>query len=322
MMEQIIAPLNKTKLKQELKRIKFIRPTVRGGNEIYAFSYVESPLLMDEVGRLRELSYRGSGGGTGKAKDIDIYDTAETPFRQLIVYDPDKESIVGGYRFLMGCDIKTNDEGIPQSPTSKLFKFSRFFLEKYWNNTMELGRAFVQPDYQPNVNRQKGLYALDNLWDGLGSLVVDFPEMKYFFGKNTMYPDFNREARDLILFFLQKHFPDHEELLTPNYPVVIETDVQVLSSFLTEKDYKEDYKILNREVRARNEFIPPLFTAYMNLSHTMKSFGTSINHSFGNVEETGIMITIADIFADKIERYTGTYHPVNQGLNENGHSTR
>jgi hypothetical protein len=310
MMEQIIKPLDKKILKQELQKIQFIRPTVRGSNEIYAFSYKESPALMDEVGRLRELSYRGGGGGTGKAKDIDNYDTAEIPFRQLIVYDPDNESIVGGYRFLMGSDIKSDENGIPLSPTSKLFSFSKHFLEKYWNNTMELGRAFVQPDYQPNVNRQKGLYALDNLWDGLGSLVVDFPEMKYFFGKNTMYPDFNKVARDLILYFLQKHFPDHENMITPNYPVNIETDQQILSGLLTEKDFKEDYKILNREVRARNEFIPPLFTAYMNLSQTMKSFGTSVNHSFGNVEETGIMITIADIYTDKVERYTKTYHPV------------
>jgi hypothetical protein len=307
-MDQIISPLDKKSLKEELKKVRFVRPTVRAGNEIYSFNYHESPLLMDEIGRLRELSYRGGGGGTGLAKDIDKYDTADIPFIQLIVYDPEYESIVGGYRYLMGCDIKNNENGVPLSPTSKLFTFSKLFLEKYWDNTMELGRAFVQPAYQPNVNRQKGLYALDNLWDGLGSLVVDFPSMKYFFGKNTMYPDYNREARDLILYFLQKHFPDHENLIIPNYPVLIETDQKLLSGLLTEQDFKEDYKILNREVRIRNEYIPPLFTAYMNLSQTMKSFGTSINHAFGNVEETGIMITIADIYKEKIERYTGTYN--------------
>lgn len=309
MMEQIIAPLENKVLKSELKKVKFVRPTVRGGNEIYSFSYHESPLLMDEVGRLRELSFRGGGGGTGKAKDIDIYDIMDAPFRQLIVYDPDNEAIVGGYRFLMGSEIKNTEEGVPKSPTSKLFSFSKIFLEKFWNNTMELGRSFVQPAYQPNVNRQKGIYALDNLWDGLGSLTVDYPAMKYFFGKMTMYPDFHRLARDLILFFLKKHFPDHDQLITPNYPVKIETDQKILSEFLVESDFKEDYKILNREVRYRNEFIPPLFIAYMNLSKTMKTFGTSINHSFGNVEETGIMITIADIYKDKIERYTNTYKP-------------
>lgn len=308
-MYQIIPPLDKKILKEELKRIRFVRPTVRAGNEIYSFNCHESPRLMDEIGRLRELSYRGGGGGTGLEKDIDKYDTADIPFIQLIVYDPENEAIVGGYRYLMGCDIKNDDNGVPQSPTSKLFTFSRLFLDKYWNHTMELGRAFVQPAYQPTVNRQKGLYALDNLWDGLGSLVIDFPGMKYFFGKNTMYPDYNREARDLILYFLQKHFPDNENLLIPNYPVNIESDLKLLSGLLTEKDFKEDYKILNREVRNRNEFIPPLFTAYMNLSQTMKSFGTSVNHSFGNVEETGIMITIADIYKEKVERYSGTYIP-------------
>jgi len=306
-MDQIISPLDKKSLKEELKKIRLVRQTVRGGNEIYSFSFHESPLLMDEVGRLRELSFRGGGGGTGMAKDIDKYDTAVIPFGQLIVYDPENESIVGGYRYLMGCDIKNNAEGVPQSPTSKLFSFSEIFMERYWNNTMELGRSFVQPAYQPNVNRQKGIYALDNLWDGLGSLVVDYPSMQYFFGKMTMYSDFNRLARDLILFFLQKHFPDRDNLVTPNFPVTIETDIKILQNILFEEDFKENYKILNREVRNREEFIPPLFTAYMNLSKTMKTFGTSVNHSFGKVEETGIMITISDIYPDKIDRYTSSY---------------
>ena len=308
-MKNIIAPVDKKTLKAELKKIRFVRKTVRGGNEIYSFSANESEALMDEIGRLREISFRDGGGGTGKEKDIDRFDIAPIPFRQLLLWDPDGEEIIGGYRYLMGSDIENDENGIPKSPTSKLFTFSKKFMDKYWPNTMELGRSFVQPKYQPSVNRKKGIYALDNLWDGLGSMVVDYPSMHYFFGKMTMYTNVNRKARDLILYFIEKYFPDHEKLVTSNYPISLYHDTTELDAVLQGHDYKEDYKLLNAAVREMMEYIPPLFSAYMNLSKTMKSFGTAINSAFGDVEETGIMITIKDIFREKLDRYVLTYEP-------------
>ena len=309
-MKEIIKALDKESLKKELKKIRFVRKTIRGGNEIYNFNYHDSPVLLDEVGRLREITFRDGGGGTGKEKDLDKYDLADSPFNQLIVWDPDGEEIIGGYRFLMGYDIPKNEEGVPLSPTSKLFSFSDKFLKEYWPHTMELGRSFVQPNYQPSVNRRKGIYSLDNLWDGLGAMVVDFPKMKYFFGKMTMYQSFTRKARDLILYFIEKHFPDKEGLVVSNFPIKLDSNVEELAAILTSDDYKEDYKILNTEVRKLNEFVPPLFTAYMNLSYTMKSFGTAFNSAFGDVEETGIMITIKDVFEEKFDRYVNSYVPV------------
>ena len=310
-MKNIIPPVDKQTLKSELKKIRFIRKTVRGGNEIYSFSSKESEALMDEIGRLREISFRAGGGGTGKDKDIDRYDTAANPFRQLLLWDPEGEQIVGGYRYLMGSEIENDENGVPASPTSKLFSFSNKFLENYWPYTMELGRSFVQPNYQPSINRKKGIYALDNLWDGLGSMVTDHPTMKYFFGKMTMYSNFDRKARDLILYFIHKHFPDNENLVTSNYPISLYHDTAMLAGILHGKNYKEDYKLLNAAVRELREFIPPLFTAYMNLSNTMKSFGTAVNAAFGDVEETGIMITVKDVFREKYDRYISSYVPLN-----------
>lgn len=309
-MKKIIDAIDKQSLKAELKKVRFIRKTMRGGNEIYSFTQKDSPLLMDEIGRLREISFREGGGGSGKDKDIDAYDVSDTPFRQLLLWDPDGEQVIGGYRYLMGSEIENNEQGVPLSPTSKLFSFSNKFKENFWPYTMELGRSFVQPLYQPNVNRKKGIYALDNLWDGLGSMVVDHPGMKYFFGKMTMYPSFNRKARDLILHFIEKHFPDEEKLVTSNFPVNLESDTQELNNILSAKNYKEDYKNLNTSVRALNEYVPPLITAYMNLSSTMKSFGTALNAAFGDVEETGIMITVEDVFEEKLERYVRSYTPL------------
>jgi len=309
-MKEIIKALDKQSLKAELKKIRFVRDTMRGGNEIYSFNYHDSPALMDEIGRLREISFRDGGGGTGKEKDIDKYDTMDVPFNQLLLWDPDGEAIIGGYRYLLGKDIENDENGVPYSPTSKLFRFSKLFLEKYWPSTMELGRSFVQPLYQPSINRRKGIYSLDNLWDGLGSLVQDYPVMRYFFGKMTMYPSYDKMSRDLILYFLEKYFPDVEKLVLPNYPIVMDTDLEEMAALINTDSYKEDYKLLNAEVRSRGEFIPPLFTAYMNLSSTMKTFSTSVNSDFGNVEETGILIIMDDVYDDKMDRYIHSYKPL------------
>ena len=123
----------------------------------------------------------------------------------------------------------------------------------------------------------------------------------------TMYPDYNRTARDIILYFLKKYFPDYEQLMTPKKTVKTETDEQYLESLFTGADFEENYKILVHEIHHHNEHIPPLVNAYMNLSPTMITFGTAVNHEFGEVEETGIMIKIPDIYPRKKERHLTTY---------------
>jgi hypothetical protein len=123
----------------------------------------------------------------------------------------------------------------------------------------------------------------------------------------TMYPQYNRTARDIILYFLAKYFPDHESLLTPKEPVIPETDVSYIDSLFTGTTFEENYKILIQQIRKNNENVPPLVNAYMNLSPTMRTFGTAINHPFGEVEETGILINIADIYMRKKERHLTNY---------------
>ncbi len=263
---------------------------------------------MRELGRLREMTFREAGGGTGKSMDIDSYDTSGSPFRQLIVWDPEDKEIVGGYRFILGSDVLIGKDGQPISATSKLFKFSNQFIKEYWPVTVELGRSFVQPIYQPTINLRKGMYSLDNLWDGLGTIVIDHPEVKFLFGKITMYPDYDTFARDLILYFMKIYFPDDEDLVIPRKPLQLETRDKVLKSIFTGANYDENYRILTQKVRSLKENIPPLVNAYMNLSGSMKVFGTSINPAFGNVEETAIIITIADIYDYKKDRHISTYN--------------
>ncbi|MCF8308649.1 MAG: GNAT family N-acetyltransferase [Bacteroidales bacterium] len=306
-MQEIIKAVDRQVLKSELTNEKFVRKTNNGEREIYVVTHHNSPNLMLEVGRLREISFREAGGGTGKEADIDFYDRAEVPFKQLIVWDNDDEEIVGGYRFIEGYKIPLDKNNVPLSATSKLFHFSDVFISNYLNQTIELGRSFVQPRYQPNVDRRKGLYSLDNLWDGLGALIIDNPESKYFFGKFTMYPSFDRYARDVILHFLHYYFLDEENLVYAYEPLGIEHDIHQLNSLFTFDSYENDYRKMVQEVRNQGENIPPLVNSYMNLSPTMKVFGTALNPSFGNVEETAILIKIEDIYESKKKRHISNY---------------
>lgn len=305
-MQAIIPPVDRQLLEKELNENTFVRDVNKGDTKIYVVNFHNSPNTLREIGRLRELTFRAAGGGTDKELDLDDFDTCERCYEQLIVWDPGDKEIVGGYRFIRCVDSKSSD-GNYHLATTELFTFSEKFKKDFLPTTIELGRSFVQPAYQPSVSNRKGLFSLDNLWDGLGALVVDNPDMNYFFGKVTMYRHFNVEARDYILHFLNHYFPDHEKLVVPHQTVFIKTDVSVFEKELENQNYKDGHKILNQHVRALGENIPPLVNSYMNLSATMRNFGTSVNDEFGDVDETGIMVTIADIYPTKKERHISTY---------------
>lgn len=301
----VIPAVDKQLIKEELTKEKFFRKTNNGGREIYITTAHESPNIMREIGRLRELSFGAEGGGSGKDCDIDEFDIAPEPhcYKQLFVWDPVDEEIIGGYRYILGGDIFVDSNGELLSATAGLFYFTDYFKYNFLEYTLELGRSFVRPDYQPIQSLRKGMYSLDNLWDGLGAMAKTHPQIKYFFGKITMYPSLDIKARDYILYFYKKHFPDNEGMVYPRESIEIETDYNELVKLFNGRSYKEDYQILVKAVRERGENIPPLVNAYMNLSSTMRSFGTSINKHFSNVEETGILVTIADIYPEKKQRY-------------------
>lgn len=306
-MEDIIAPIDKEMLKSELTEDKRLRFTNKSNNEIYIVTWKDSPNVLKEIGRLREIAFREAGGGTGKSLDLDEYDLMENPYKQLIVWNPDAEEILGGYRYLFGDEVDFDEQGHPVLATSHMFNFSEKFLKDYLPYTVELGRSFVTVEYQSSRAGSKGLFALDNLWDGLGALTVINPKMKYFFGKMTMYPSYSRYGRDMILYFLNKHFCDHDELITPMQPLEIEADTIELGKLFCCETFKEDYKILNSEVRKLGYNIPPLVNAYMSLSPTMRMFGTAINYEFGDVEETGILIAVDEILEEKRIRHIESF---------------
>ncbi len=302
-MEPLISPIDKDILAAELKPEFFIKKTNYGDNDIYIITHHTAPNVMQEIGRLREWTFREAKGGTGKEVDIDEFDTMDKPFDQLIVWNPRERDIIGGYRFLHMKDVQFDHEDNPMTPTAELFRFSQKFRDEYMPYTIELGRSFVQPEYQPAFNLRRGMFALDNIWDGLGAIITENDDARYYFGKITMYTHFNQFARDLILYFMNYMFPDPDKLVYPIEPMPYYHPESLLSVHFTGKDYDENVKILNQLVRANGENIPPLVNAYSSLSSTMRSFGTTFNPGFGGVEETGIIVTIADIYDFKKERH-------------------
>ncbi|MDD4589970.1 MAG: GNAT family N-acetyltransferase [Parabacteroides sp.] len=306
-MQEIIRPVDVALLKSELTKEKKLRRTNRSNNDIYIVTAHDSPNVMQEIGRLREIAFRYYGGGTGLSVDIDKYDTMEDAYRQLIVWSPKDEKILGGYRFLCGSDVKFDEAGKPILATSTLFNFSEKFIKDYLPFTVELGRSFVTLEYESTRASSKGLFVLDNLWDGLGALSVIDPRLQYYFGKVTMYNSYNQEARNMILYFLTKHFPDPEKLITPIIPLETNTDVEKMKYLFMHDSFKENYRILNQEVRKFGINVPPLVNAYMSLSPKMRVFGTAINNGFGMVEETGILIAINEILEEKKKRHIETF---------------
>ena len=312
MAQPIIPPVSKELLKSELTPDKQLRMTNKSHNEIYIVDIHNAPNVLREIGRQREEAFRAAGGGTGKELDLDEFDLMENCYKQLIVWNPEAEEIIGGYRYKLGTEVDFDEQGQPILATGHMFHFSEKFIKDYLPYTIELARSYVTLPYQSSKMGAKSLFALDNLWDGLGALTVIMPEVKYFFGKMTMYPSYVRKGRDMILYFLKKHFNDKDNLIIPMNPLKIESDPMELASLFRGSSLKEDYLILNTEIRKLGYNIPPLVNAYMGLSPTMRMFGTAINDGFGDVEETGILIAVDEILEEKRVRHIDTFvaeHP-------------
>lgn len=309
-------PIDKEILKAELSEQHFLRKTNYGGKEIYVTTAHRSPNVMQEIGRLRELSFALEGGGTGQPVDIDEFDTLPEPycFKQLIVWDPVEEQMVGGYRFIHGSNMYRDASGTCYTPMAHLFTYTPKFLESVLPYTVELARAWVQPEYQPSKNLRKGMYSLDNLWDGLGAVAIEMPETHYFMGKVTTYSNMDPRIKAMLVFFLRKHFPDPDGWVYPTERLNLKCDLNELDAFFTGNNYKDDFQLLQKEARSVGCMIPPLFSAYINLSSSLRFFGIAANPEFGDTDEAGIIVTIRDINTDKKGRYFESYEEVNRVL--------
>jgi hypothetical protein len=307
-MKEIIAPVNPELIESELTEERFVRHTNKAGNRIFRLDARSAPHTMREIGRLRELSFRQGGGGSGEELDIDRFDTLDSPYNQLIVWNPDAREIIGGYRFFEGKDASIKTDGQPDMAIEHIFDLSERFMTDYLPYTLELGRAFVQPKYQGAQGGLKSLFALDNLWDGIGAIVAERPYLKYIFGKVTIYSQTDKQARKAMIFYMQRHFGDRNGLLIPKKAEELTADeAERFGKMFGDCDYKEGFKRLSAFVRERGECVPPLIRSYIELSGSMRTFGTVFDPDFGDIYDTGLMITLADVYDIKHARYIMTY---------------
>ena len=304
----IIEPVDVQLLKQELNEKTFLRKTNRGGNEIYVVNNENAPNVLREIGRLREVSFRAVGGGSGTECDLDHFDLEDKACFQIVVWNPDADEIIGGYRFTKWALASFHENGQPYVNTEHLFDFSQKFIDEYFPYCIEMARAFVQPKYQSAQAGRKALFALDNLWEGIGGIVATDPSVKYLTGKVTIYkssPDLSRKA---MIYYLDMSFGDRDGLLTSKNPELWTPQQEdFFKELFTGSDYKENYLILNNFVKSFGDTIPPLIHSYIGVSPTMKTFGTTLDPDFGDCYDTAMMITIADIYQEKSDRYISSY---------------
>lgn len=308
-MKPIIPPVETALIERELEG-HLLRPSNKAGNLIYDITAHECPNTMREIARLRELSYRDGGGATGQEMDIDEMDTMPKPYHQLIVWDPDHRQIIGGYRYLCGSDVemRPNEQGElqPFITSAHLFHYSERFVREFLPYTIEFGRAFVQPDYQKREMGIKALFALDNIWDGIGAVLHKNPQLRFMIGKVTIYPDYNVQARELIYAYLNQYHRGPEGLFEPYHPFV--NPQSVIETLPFEGDDKqENYHILQRAIREQGTVLPPMFSAYLNLTNDLYFFGNAINDELANVYETGIMVDLETVYEEKKQRYITPY---------------
>ena len=307
-MTPIIDPISKELLKQELNEKTFLRKTNKADNEIYVVNAENSPNVLREIGRLREVSFRAVGGGSGKECDLDHFDLEDKACYQLIVWNPELEEIIGGYRFTRWAQASFHDNGQPYVNTEHLFDFSEKFLKEYFPYCLEMARAFVQPKYQSAEMGRKSLFALDNLWDGIGGLVATDPSIKYLAGKVTIYSTSPDKSRKAMIYYLEKFFGDREKMLVSKHPETCTDEERAeFDAMFCADTAKENYKILNNFVKSMNDSIPPLIHSYIELSSSMKTFGTTFDPDFGDCYDTAMIITINDIYEPKKKRYIESY---------------
>ena len=301
-MKEIIPAVETSLLLNELEG-HLLRPSNKADNLIYDITAHECPNVMREIARLREISYRDGGGATGNEMDIDEMDTMTKPYHQLIVWDPEHQQIIGGYRYLICSEAEIRD-GQPFITSAHLFHYSERFIKDYLPYTIEFGRAFVQPMYQKREMGVKALFALDNIWDGIGAVLYNHPEVRWMIGKVTIYPDYNVAARELIYAYLRQYHLGEEGLFEPYHPL---TSNPLTANPFEGDDKQENYHILQRAVREQGTVIPPMFSAYLNLTNDLLFFGNAINDELANVYETGIMVDVKTVYQEKLDRYMTPY---------------
>ena len=281
-MEAIIPPVERELLRAELTPERKARDTKKAGNEIYIFSAAECPSLMREIGRLREVAFRGAGGGTGKELDIDAEDLAEDGYYQLIVWDPAAEEIVGGYRFII-----CTDEYPRHLSTEHYFRFSDKFRRKYLPRTIELGRSFIVNEYQRKP------VSLMLLWKGILNVLLRHDEFRYLMGPVTISGEFQNSSKLLIAAYLRNRHLDRENARHIHPRTGIAVPARIDGTLIEGIDSIELINKIVCDIEQNRFTIPILIRKYLQVGARVLGFNT--DHAFCDGLDALILVDLAQV---------------------------
>ncbi len=297
--QKAISPAEDRRLiKKELKNSQLLG-TTKDGKKIYLYEWSDNnSSVLNEIGRLREISFRKVGEGSNKKRDIDKYDRY---YKHIILWDNEDLEIVGAYRIGVAKEI-LEQFGADALYTNTLFEFNTN-LYHYLDDSIELGRSFVQPKYW-------GSRALDYLWQGIGAYLRNNPQIKYMYGPVSLSQSYPKVAKDMILYFYDSYFKDDENLVTPTLPYQINLDDDYMKKFVTElklDDYKQDFKLLKQALGFLELNVPTLYKQYADLCEEggIRFCAYNIDKDFANCVDSFILVEVAKIKEKQRKRYFG-----------------
>jgi putative hemolysin len=292
--KNIIFPVERKTLKKELERCTMLGRT-KNDFGIFITDVESTPGIIREIARLREVTFRKVGEGTGKKADTDTYDSY---YKHIFIWDDSELEIIGAYRIGI-CESIYKQRGISGLYSSSLFNYSDEFINKHMHNSIELGRSFVQKKYW-NSN------ALDYLWLGIGAYINHNPQIKYMFGPVSLSNSFPDELKIMIIYFYQKWFGANEDTVIAKKKFIIsEKSKEEMDFLFRNKEFNADFKTLKYLIKTFGFTLPPLFKQYSELcdENGVKFYDFSIDTLFNNCVDGLILVEIDKIKDEKKERY-------------------
>ena len=293
--QQTIAhPQERRNIKRELQQAELLGETA-DNKKIYLFDYAPDSVVMHEIGRLRELSFRQVGEGTGKRRDLDRYDR---DYRHLILWDEQELEIAGAYRIgeVKRIRAQAGSRGIY---SQELFDYDEQAMQPYFEQGIELGRSFVSPKYW-------GRRSLDYLWYGIGAYLKRYPEIRYLFGPVSLsnsYPDF---AKALIVSYYQHYFSDNDRLARARVPYRVDKALQRrIATTLTGKDAEVDFTAMREQLMHMNVTVPTLYKQYADVCEAggVRFIDFNIDAAFADCIDGLVMVDLHQLKPAKRKRY-------------------
>ncbi len=303
--KNIIHPIDRKLIKKELNKANILG-TTDDNKKIILTNKADSPNTLNEIARLRELTFRKVGEGTGKRYDLDLYDEH---YYHLIVWDETELEIVGAYRLGFGNEI-LNKNGIQGFYTNSLFNFNTEFTNKYLPCAIELGRSFVQKKYW-NTN------VLFYLWQGIGAFLATNPQVKYLFGGVSISNSYPLEVRQMIVFVYNKWFGEKEVVVqSKNRFIIPDTELLRYNNLFVGNSFKDDYKILKQMLKPYNLTVPVLYKHYAELCEQdgVKFLDFGVDRDFEDCIDGFIVIDVDKIKPEKKEKYVNYFLKGNNKL--------